>query len=124
MVILNNMNDKSQTNKIRKIIKDHVFLDDLSISKIEFQLQQLEYVVRENQQLKEDYNKVVHEATEFESRIYELEDKINKAIEYVEKCNPDVDLHNMFLNENYISNYGACELLEILKGVKYVKNKR
>ena len=118
------MNDKLQTNKIRKIIKDHVFLDDLSISKIEFQLQQLEYVVRENQQLKEDYNKVVHEATEFESRIYELEDKINKAIEYVEKCNPDVDLHNMFLNENYISNYGACELLEILKGVKYVKNKR
>ena len=73
---------------------------------------------QENQQLKEDYNKVVHEATEFESRVYELEDKINKAIEYIEKCNPDADLHSMFLSESYISNYGACELLEILKGDK------
>ncbi|MBQ8473166.1 MAG: hypothetical protein IJ501_06655 [Bacilli bacterium] len=48
----------------------------------------------------------------------QLKDRIDKAIEYIEKCNPDVDLHNMFLNENYISNYGACELLEILKGDK------
>lgn len=57
------MNNKLQTNKIRKIINNNVILDDLSISKIEFQLQQLEYVVRENQQLK---------------------DRIDKAIEYID----------------------------------------
>ena len=48
----------------------------------------------------------------------QLKGRINKAIEYIEKCNPDVDLHSMFLNESYISNYGACELLEILKEVE------
>jgi predicted nucleic acid-binding Zn-ribbon protein len=30
----------------------------------------------ENKELKEDYNKVVHEATEFESKVYELKDEI------------------------------------------------
>ena len=46
-----------------------------------------------------------------------LKDRINKATDYIEKCNPVVDLHSMFLNESYISNYGACDLLEILEGV-------
>lgn len=46
----------------------------------------------------------------------ELQTRINKAIEYIETCNPNVDLNSMFLNENYISNYGAKELLNILRG--------
>ena len=45
-----------------------------------------------------------------------LKDRIDKATDYIEKCNPDVDLHSMFLNESYISNYGACELLKVLRG--------
>lgn len=44
----------------------------------------------------------------------ELRTTINKAIEYIKTCNPDVDLYSMFLSEYYISNYGAVELLEIL----------
>lgn len=46
----------------------------------------------------------------------ELQTRIDKTIEYIETCNPNVDLNSMFLNENYISNYGAKELLNILRG--------
>lgn len=42
--------------------------------------------------------------------------RCEKAIEYIKTCNPDVDLNSMFLNENYISNYGANDLLKILNG--------
>ena len=42
---------------------------------------------------------------------------INKAIEYIENCNPNVELHSEFLDESYLSNYGAKELLDILKEV-------
>lgn len=41
---------------------------------------------------------------------------INKAIKYIETCNPNVELHSEFLDESYLSNYGAKELLDILKG--------
>lgn len=34
---------------------------------------------QENQQLKEDYNKVVHESTEFESKVYELEERLKST---------------------------------------------
>ena len=43
---------------------------------------------------------------------------INKAIEYIETCNPNVELHSEFLDESYLSNYGAKELLDILKAVR------
>ena len=46
----------------------------------------------------------------------ELQQRIDKAIEYIKTCNPDVDINSMFLNESYISNYGAKEILEILEG--------
>ena len=42
---------------------------------------------------------------------------IDKAIEYIETCNPNVELHSEFLDESYLSNYGANELLDILKEV-------
>lgn len=38
---------------------------------------------QENKQLKEDYNKVVHEATAFESKVYELEERINKVLDFI-----------------------------------------
>ena len=47
----------------------------------------------------------------------QLLDKIDKAIEYIESVEPNYkDLHSEILQSEYISNYGACELLEILKG--------
>ena len=42
---------------------------------------------------------------------------IDKAIEYIETCNHNVELHSEFLDESYLSNYGAKELLDILKEV-------
>ena len=46
-------------------------------------------LLQENQQLKEDYNKVVHEVTEFESKVYELEEVINKAIHRIQLLQMD-----------------------------------
>lgn len=46
------------------------------------------------------------------------EKTIDKAIEYIETCNPNVELHSELLDESYLSNYGANELLDILKGGK------
>ena len=66
----------------------------------------------------EDWEKVTKSLVDLQQENRQLKDRINKAIEYIEKCNPDADLHSMFLSESYISNYGACELLDILKGVK------
>ena len=43
---------------------------------------------------------------------------IDKAIKYIETCNPNVELHSEFLDESYLSNYGAKELLDILKVVR------
>lgn len=43
---------------------------------------------------------------------------IDKAIKYIETCNPNVELYSEFLDESYLSNYGAKELLDILKGVE------
>lgn len=62
----------------------------------------------EREQLKEDYNKVVHEATEFESKVYKLEDVIDKAIKKIE---------NMFDlgNEDTIID-DLLELDKIIKG--------
>lgn len=37
---------------------------------------------KENQQLKEDYNRVVHESTEFESQVYELQNKLQQIKKY------------------------------------------
>lgn len=43
---------------------------------------------------------------------------IDKAIKYIKTCNPNVELHSEFLDESYLSNYGAKELLDILKVVR------
>lgn len=40
-------------------------------------------LAKENQKLKEDYNKVVHESTAFESKVYELEERINKILDFI-----------------------------------------
>lgn len=60
-------------------------------------------------ELKHDYNVVIHEATEFESKVYELQDRINKAIEIIES-------YNLGKYDFNIPSIGIIELLEILKG--------
>ena len=52
--------------------------------------------------------------TKKEIKIKELQTKIDKAIAYIKTCNDKEKLESMFLDESYISNYGAKELLEIL----------
>ena len=96
----------------------NILLDDKFQKELLNIIKDYEKLQQENQQLKEDYNKVVHEATEFESSVYELKERINKAIEYINKYNKvnaeraktDIDRLAMLIN--------ADDLLEILKGVK------
>lgn len=38
------------------------------------------------EQLKKDYNRVVHESTEFESKVYELQDKLQQRDEVIEEA--------------------------------------
>ena len=78
----------------------------------------VKHLQQENEKLK---NIIEHKPFfDFTIDIYdELEDyksRIEKAVEYIKTCNPDVDLNSMFLNESYISNYGANDLLNILNG--------
>lgn len=64
-------------------------------------------------QIIDDYKVLYHKEKE---KRKELQQRIDKAIEYIKTCNDKKELESMFLNENYISNYGAKELLEILGG--------
>ena len=79
----------------------------------------IEDLLDENEQLKNDYNKVVHEATEFESKVYELQDRINKAIEYINKFENIKAYYsyeeNGYEEYNYDEDF-KIDLLEILKG--------
>ncbi len=67
--------------------------------------------------LQEKYNNLLKENIELKGQIKKQKEVINKAIEYIETCNPNVELHSEFLDESYLSNYGAKELLDILKEV-------
>ena len=68
-----------------------------------------------NKMLSEAYIKGLRQGKfDNQMEILELQSVIDKAIEYIENCDPD-NLNSMFLNESYISNYGACELLKMLK---------
>ena len=110
------MNNKLQTNKIRKIIKNNVILDDLSISKIEFQLQQLEYVVRENQSLKDDVRSARSVYEGLLDKVINYEEAIDKAIKFIED-----DYYSKNTTSLDKIGYTCNKLLkvrEILKGVK------
>lgn len=63
------------------------------------------------------YHKCVKLLNEAEQQCKNQKEVINKAIKYIETCNPNVELHSEFLDESYLSNYGAKELLDILKEV-------
>ena len=59
---------------------------------------------------------ILNDNEDLEQQCQEQKEVINKAIKYIETCNPNVELHSEFLDESYLSNYGAKELLDILKG--------
>lgn len=66
----------------------------------------VEELIKENEKL--NHYKLLYQ---------KVKERNDKAIEYIETAEPNYkDLHSMFLDSEYISNYGACELLEILKG--------
>lgn len=64
-----------------------------------------------------DFNYISNKYQELQRENKRQKEVINKAIEYIETCNPNVELHSEFLDESYLSNYGAKELLDILKEV-------
>lgn len=61
---------------------------------------------------------IVKYIEDLEQQVEKQEEIIDKAIKYIETCNPNVELHSEFLDESYLSNYGAKELLDILKEVE------
>lgn len=64
---------------------------------------------------KNEFIELFNEMLSWKNESKKQKEVINKAIEYIENCNPDAELHSMFLNESYLSNYGAVELLNILQ---------
>lgn len=79
----------------------------------------LDYITdlqQENERLNQDLSYYQGFGVDMLHKNNELEERIEKAVEYIKTCNPDVDLNSMFLNESYLSNYGANELLDILNG--------
>ena len=69
--------------------------------------QKVEQLEKENERLKEWKEDLLSENIELESIRKE-------AIEYILTCNDKEKLNSMFLDESYISNYGAKDLLNIL----------
>ena len=49
-----------------------------------------------------------------QQKVEQLENIRKEAIEYILTCNDEKILNSMFLDESYISNYGAKDLLNIL----------
>lgn len=76
----------------------------------------------ENKELREDYNKEVHEATEFESKVYELQDRIDKTIECISqmifKGYRDETIEYFATGEKSEFGIRAKVILEKLKGAK------
>lgn len=56
-------------------------------------------LLKENKQLKKDYNRVVHESTEFESKVYELQDKLQQRDSVIEEA---IRFCNYLLENNVI----------------------
>ena len=68
------MNEEIAMRTLAYLITHYKQHDETIINSEE--IQAIEFLQQENQKLKEDYNKVVHESTAFESKVYELEEDI------------------------------------------------
>lgn len=85
---------------------------------IEVYEQLIEQLQQENKQLKENYKNIDKGMAYLMEQNNLYKSVIDEVIEYIKTCNPNVDLYSEFLDESYISNYGAIELLEILDKAK------
>lgn len=105
--------DEATGIQIREVIE----ANERSISKLQQETEKLkkQYCERTDCGGRIGNSKKVEELQQENKQLKEV---INKAIEYIETCNPNVELHSEFLDESYLSNYGAKELLDILKEVE------
>ena len=77
----------------------------------------LSKLLKENQKLKKDFNKVVHESTEFESKVYELEAQQKEFIEYLENTLKNIDnaLGSFGSNTDYLQGKKEMTFRILLK---------
>ena len=68
------------------------------------EIEAMEFILKDNEDLEQQCKK--------------QKEVIDKVTKYIETCNPNVELHSEILDESYLSNYGAKELLDILKEVE------
>lgn len=91
---------------------------DLTRGQINLLLDYITNLQQENERLQEDYNKAMDLVDKGVENSYKLlkdyKSRCEKAIEYIKSVDEDI-LNSMFLDESYISNYGAVELLNILQ---------
>ena len=65
----------------------------------------------------EDVSRLFNYITKLEKENKKLKEGVIKSIMYIKSCGRFKNLHSMFLDESYISNYGSVELLNMLKEV-------
>lgn len=63
-------------------VGDYVFIGGRTQGKTRDLINQL---ISENKRLKNDYNKLVHESTEFESKVYQLHERLERIENYLDK---------------------------------------
>lgn len=110
-----------------KKANEKIFDLTIEIDRLQQENQQLKEIEKEHQkingelreeikELSEDYNKVVHEATEFESKVYELQDRIDKAIEYIKIYDIDGSVEPKIDDFSILAS--PKHLIDLLKGGK------
>lgn len=65
----------------------------------------------------EDVDILFNYITRLEKENKKLKEGIINTIIYIKSCGRFKNLYSMFLDESYISNYGAVELITMLKEV-------
>ena len=70
-----------------------------------------------NQYSNEDVSRLFNYNTKLEKENKKLKEGIIKSIVYIESRRRFKNLYSMRLDENYISNFGTVELLNMLKEV-------
>lgn len=72
----------------------------------------------ENKQLKEDYNKAVHNSTEFESEVYELKEQLKQRDEVIDETINDINLAIELIKQQPTND--DSWILGRLNGFKYI----
>lgn len=96
----------------------NILLDDKFQKELQTIIKDYEKLQQENKRLYNLNNTIFRELLDKKYENKKQKEVINKATKYIETCNPNVELHSEILDESYLSNYGAKELLDILKEVE------